>query len=162
MFVHIYSVCVSQTFQIFQWLPIPCLSEYKEYNSVFSPPAFYFYTVSCCSSISLNINQLQTYGSMRSGFSQWWVLTVSAAGCSEYTFRKPGSLCIVYILSAVLQCPVARVGRGGVEGGSSFSSSGGWWLWSLRQPNPQTSCCWKDRNKPFPTSAPTESYHTPF
>lgn len=39
----------------------------------------------------------------------WSAFLVNAAGCSRTHFRKSGSLCTVYIISVVLQCPVNRV-----------------------------------------------------
>lgn len=114
---HVCSRCRRKIFCTFPFHGWQFFVSVREYKTAFSPAtlfAFFFFNIYfCCSRGLLNIYQPQTHWRVRTGSTQVVCLD---SQCSrllrEHIFRQSGSLCTVYIISVVLQCPVARVGGG--------------------------------------------------
>lgn len=103
------------------------------YMAVYSSPAplyLYFYIHFRCSSVALNIYQLQTCGKRckRLGSSQWCVLIARNKHTHKCLHSERAAACVLYIyiymVSVVLQCScgggwgLRGVGDGEVWGGS--------------------------------------------
>ena len=85
------------------------------------------------------------------------VQQVAETNTHAYIQSRPAA-CVLWIVSRC--CSALWRGMGGVGWGGAFSSSGGSWLWSLQQPNPQASRCRKDMNMPSNICSDRELTHS--